>query len=502
MPQCLRHGGIDMARISDRRRELDVRWAREQLEHGYSPTQLLQRLIQSYNGINLPEGYGEGVMAQAEQEQLLSREVERAIDMLKSGDTREQVKMEIMSVNPQLGNAEASLLADRAIVAASRDLMENAHIWDRKVLTKDNCDWVTSWDYIRENFQPGDRVALVFIRDRGNGQQDVQQRFMDRVQAAGVKGNSVMKALTAQGYNAYIAMNTIAPGMETRRLDAIQDVRHLYLDLDTGGREKLKLLMEAQEVPKPNYVLNTSPEKYQVVWKVDGFDKPDASEALRALQEAYGGDPAAKDLARVFRIPGFQNRKYPERHVVMAARLREETAVPHEFDIEAAVTKAAENVQRSVDRGLVKPDRDRGLSDTLSQSERDWAYARKRAAMGHDPADIKKAMMDHREGEKRNEAYYANRTVDRAWVSVQADAGMGWEEMREVIRNSQILEHPGPGGIEYYLAELQEFSRQYSRDVEGKAAFDPDGPDVGETDPDGLKGKGKDRDDFGPDLDR
>jgi len=74
--------------------------------------------------------------------------------------------------------------------------------------------------------------------------------------------------------------------------------------------------------------------------------------------------------------------------------------------------------------------------------------------------------------------------------------------MREVIRHSQILEHPGPGGIEYYLAELQEFSKQYSRDVEGKADFDPDGPEVGETDPDGLKGKGKDRDDFGPDLDR
>ena len=51
----------------------------------------------------------------------------------------------------------------------------------------------------------------------------------------------------------------------------------------------------------PNYVLNTSPDKFQVVWKVEGMTIEDRE---------FDGDAAATDSTRVLRLPGFANKKY------------------------------------------------------------------------------------------------------------------------------------------------------------------------------------------------
>ena len=66
----------------------------------------------------------------------------------------------------------------------------------------------------------------------------------------------------------------------------------------------------------PTSILSTSPGKYQVLWRVEGFDFARQEQTLKLLAIAFGGDPACTDCNRVLRVPGFLNRKYDPAHPV------------------------------------------------------------------------------------------------------------------------------------------------------------------------------------------
>jgi hypothetical protein len=57
-------------------------------------------------------------------------------------------------------------------------------------------------------------------------------------------------------------------------------------------------------------VIRTSIGRYQVIWRVRGFTIPEQEAMLKGLAQTFGGDRACTDCARVFRLPGFFNRKY------------------------------------------------------------------------------------------------------------------------------------------------------------------------------------------------
>ena len=44
--------------------------------------------------------------------------------------------------------------------------------------------------------------------------------------------------------------------------------RHVYLDLDKDGEDALTKIGGSSFVPEPSFVIGTSPNKYQVIWKV------------------------------------------------------------------------------------------------------------------------------------------------------------------------------------------------------------------------------------------
>lgn len=48
-----------------------------------------------------------------------------------------------------------------------------------------------------------------------------------------------------------------------------------------------------EDIPKPNYVVNASPDHWQVSWKVQGFGKEQAEAIMRGLVRKFGADPAA-----------------------------------------------------------------------------------------------------------------------------------------------------------------------------------------------------------------
>ena len=63
----------------------------------------------------------------------------------------------------------------------------------------------------------------------------------------------------------------------------------------------------------------TGVDLHQRIWRADGLRQSEAEELLRGLAQRFGGDPAATDSTRVFRLPGFNNKKYKENFLVELA---------------------------------------------------------------------------------------------------------------------------------------------------------------------------------------
>ena len=130
--------------------------------------------------------------------------------------------------------------------------------------------------YILENFKPSDRIAvLVLNRQLG----ETTQRITTAQKAASPEFQAWLRYKNANGADIYMGMNALQHHASTRTKDDIEKISHVYLDLDHGGTASLEALENSDLVPRPNYVLDTSPGKFQVVWKVDGMTMEEA-EAL------------------------------------------------------------------------------------------------------------------------------------------------------------------------------------------------------------------------------
>ncbi len=143
--------------------------------------------------------------------------------------------------------------------------------------------------YIRENFKPEDRVALVAINKKSGA---VIQRLTRAESAAAPDSQKWLHYLNENNYEIHIGMNVLTEDARGRTKDEIAAIRHIYLDLDRGGPEALDKLMARIDLPKPNYVLSTSPGRYQVVWQVEGFARDQAEQLQRGLAREAGGDQA------------------------------------------------------------------------------------------------------------------------------------------------------------------------------------------------------------------
>src|SRR3981081_1561427 len=121
-------------------------------------------------------------------------------------------------------------------------------------------------EYILDNFEEADRIAiLVLNRDFG----ETIQRITSAQKASSPEFQAWLRYKNANGSDIYMGMNPLRQDASTRTKEDIESIRHVYLDLDDGGPEALKSVENSSAVPKPNYVLTSSPGKFQVVWKVE-----------------------------------------------------------------------------------------------------------------------------------------------------------------------------------------------------------------------------------------
>ena len=139
-------------------------------------------------------------------------------------------------------------------------------------------------EYILDNFKPSDRVA-VLLRNRAT--EEVIQRIASAEKIAAPDFQQWLSERNQAGFDIYIGMNALKDGAYSRTKRDISEIRHVYLDLDYHGPEALKTIQNSQEVPKPNFVLDTSPGKHQVVWKVEGATPQEAEDLQQQMAHEF-----------------------------------------------------------------------------------------------------------------------------------------------------------------------------------------------------------------------
>ena len=266
-------------------------------------------------------------------------------------------------------------------------------------------DSFTPSDYIKQNYDPDDRLAVV-IKNHLTGQ--VIQRLDSARAIASRDFQSWLTFHNANGGNVYLSVNALQPEANGRTRAQIQTVRHVYLDIDQDGPAVLAKILGDSRIPQPNYVLNTSPAKFQTLWKVQEFTMEQAEHLQRVMATEFGTDRSVVDTARVLRIPSFFNVKYTVPHQVTVRRLSAVVYRPSAFDLPLELSFEA-SPKTSLRPLASRPTR----KGRISQSERDWADTMQRLSRGEDPASVQ-ALLEQKRYDKANPSYYACLTVSKA----------------------------------------------------------------------------------------
>jgi hypothetical protein len=115
----------------------------------------------------------------------------------------------------------------------------------------------------------------------------------------------------------YVSMATFQPGSKNRTQANIVSNKHVFVDMDKRGPETLAAIrssVAAGELPAPNIIVESSPNKFQAIWNTTGLDFADVKALNKTLVAKFGTDPQTTDPHRVLRIAGFKNikAKYPD----------------------------------------------------------------------------------------------------------------------------------------------------------------------------------------------
>jgi hypothetical protein len=171
-------------------------------------------------------------------------------------------------------------------------------------------------------------------------------------------------------------------------------------------------------------VIRTSIGRYQVIWRVRGFTIPEQEAMLKGLAQTFGGDRACTDCARVFRLPGFFNRKYtPAPPVTSEMYAMQSGYSPNDFRLGLPTVTAIQCSTRNQSKPLG--------SQTRSESDWRWLMAQLDARI---PAqEIVQTLANFR-CDKPNPHYCAHRTVDIATAVRWVPKGVDFESVIEGLK--------------------------------------------------------------------
>jgi hypothetical protein len=236
------------------------------------------------------------------------------------------------------------------------------------------------------------------------------------------------------GADIYVSANPLRSGSRKRTKENIASIRHLYIDIDRDGEARLARLRASDAVPAPTAILSTSPDKYQILWRVEGFDSAVQEQTLKVLAIAFGGDPACTDCNRLIRLPGFLNRKYDPAPLVTV-----------EYPCNSVWSSANFRLDIGAIHGMILdsviPSPKRPGAPT--HSEIDWALVARELANGKD-ADRLTRELALRRSDKPNPLYYAQRTVDVASARFWLLEGIRIDDVITMLESRRRFEIPAP----------------------------------------------------------
>lgn len=268
---------------------------------------------------------------------------------------------------------------------------------------------VTSWDYIKDNYEADDRLAVVIKQSSGQ----VIQRISTAERIASPDFQKWLRFENLSGGNIYLSANALCGQATARTRSQIATIRHVFLDIDFNGEKVLQAILHDSHLPQPSYVLNTSPRKFQTVWKAEGFTVEQVEALQRSMAATFGTDRTVVDAARVLRLPGFYNRKGEPPHRVTAEQFSSEVYSPSHFQLPTP----------ELDQPVMRRMRVVHQPGSLSQSERDWAETLRRLSLGESPTNVK-AWLEGTRQDKSQPAYYAEVTVRKACAELDRRRGV------------------------------------------------------------------------------
>jgi hypothetical protein len=283
--------------------------------------------------------------------------------------------------------------------------------------------------FLTRCFFPGETIAILLRRENPA---KVIQRIVTLETVLTYRYLAWLSHENADGMNIYVAANPLRPGSRKRTKESIASVRHLYLDIDADGEARMAGLLQSDAVPTPNVILSTSPNKYQVLWRVESFDSDSQEQTLKQLVNAFGGDSACTDCNRVLRVPGFLNRKYTSAHCVSVEYPGSSASTRADFhlaDVQSTFVASARS-------GSARITPSKG-----STSENDWAWVCTELKDGAEAMKLTRELASRR-SDKPNPLYYARRTVDVASARLWLTEGIPSEDIATMLQFRRRLEIP------------------------------------------------------------
>ena len=116
--------------------------------------------------------------------------------------------------------------------------------------------------------------------------------------------------------NVYVSVNAVRPGQLTRTRRAIRDIRHIFAEADHDGAQVVRTIDGRPDLPRPSYLLHSSPNRVHVFWRASGFAIGRAESLQKRLARELRTDSAATPVSQMTRLPGFLNHKYKPPHLV------------------------------------------------------------------------------------------------------------------------------------------------------------------------------------------
>jgi RepB DNA-primase from phage plasmid len=287
----------------------------------------------------------------------------------------------------------------------------------------------TAQEFLTRCFKPGETIAVLL---RNENPPSTTQRIVRLEQIVSPRYLAWLHYENHAGANVYVAANPLRAGSRKRTKESIAEVRHLYLDFDVDGPNRIVALGASDAVPVPNVILSTSQDKYQVLWRVEGFGFDQQESTLKLLAITFGGDPACTDRNRVLRIPGFRNCKYELVHPVTVEYPATATYHPEDFKLGNSVIESSipsREIPRTYPIGK------------NSHSEQDWLWIVQQLSLGEDARKLTLALASRR-SDKPNPLYYAQRTIDIASARISLLEDMPIHSVIAMLESRRSTEIP------------------------------------------------------------